>query len=293
MTWSQWRRALRAKIDTSMNLHNHVPNLDFFVLLSSITGVVGHSSQANYAAGSAFQDALARHRRARGLPAVALDLSAVRGSVGWVARNTDAWKRIEHNVGAASLSIVGVISLLERAIFEDMLSSDGQVIVGLWRYADIPEEAMVTKRDRRFGTLRLAPDPVQGEGGQKNMEMVEYTKGATAAACAKNSMARLLVAAKNGRPEWRQLLVDAVTNKIASIFNDKVGPAIDTQYELPFAQLGIDSLIAVNLRSWLSHRLKASVLVSEITQAASISSFSTLVSSRSELLRSLVADIET
>ena len=41
-------------------------------------------SQANYAAGNSFEDALARHRTSRGMPAVTVDLGAVR-SVGYVA----------------------------------------------------------------------------------------------------------------------------------------------------------------------------------------------------------------
>jgi NADP-dependent 3-hydroxy acid dehydrogenase YdfG len=75
MTHEMWQGTIRPKIHGTQLLHNLLPkDMDFFVMLSSISGVVGNRSQANYAAGNTFQDALARHRRQQGLPAVSIDL---------------------------------------------------------------------------------------------------------------------------------------------------------------------------------------------------------------------------
>ncbi|KAI8628591.1 hypothetical protein F5Y19DRAFT_485419 [Xylariaceae sp. FL1651] len=68
----------KPKTRGSWNLHTVIPKgLDFFVLLSSIAGIVGSAGQANYAAGNTYMDALAHYRNALGERAVALDLGAI------------------------------------------------------------------------------------------------------------------------------------------------------------------------------------------------------------------------
>lgn len=81
MAHAQWAQPLRPKVAGSRNLHEHFDAdrpLDFFVLCSSVSGVVGNPGQAAYAAGNAYQDALAAYRQGRGLCAVAVDLGVMR-----------------------------------------------------------------------------------------------------------------------------------------------------------------------------------------------------------------------
>ncbi|TLD08012.1 hypothetical protein PspLS_12072 [Pyricularia sp. CBS 133598] len=61
MTFDMWQRSTRPKIAGTLNLARAASpeRLDFFILLSSITGVVGNAAQANYAAGNTFLDAVA------------------------------------------------------------------------------------------------------------------------------------------------------------------------------------------------------------------------------------------
>jgi myxalamid-type polyketide synthase MxaE and MxaD len=75
------RTVMAPKVRGAWNLHLHTRDraLDFFVCYSSAASLVGSPGQGNYAAGNAFMDALAHHRRALGLPAASINWGAWEG----------------------------------------------------------------------------------------------------------------------------------------------------------------------------------------------------------------------
>ncbi|ETS79028.1 hypothetical protein PFICI_08881 [Pestalotiopsis fici W106-1] len=54
MSYPQWSRTIQSKVSTSWNLHELLPDLDFFIMLASIVGIYGSPGQGTYAAGCAF-----------------------------------------------------------------------------------------------------------------------------------------------------------------------------------------------------------------------------------------------
>ena len=94
MSMEDWQDAASCKTIGSWNLHQIMPRgMDFFILLSSASVLAGIGGQANYNAGNAYEDALARYRVAHGEKAVAMDLGAMSDD-GLLAENRTLLSRV-------------------------------------------------------------------------------------------------------------------------------------------------------------------------------------------------------
>ena len=109
------RRTLTSCAPPSRNLHNATEAagvvLDFFVLFSSVSGVVGQHGQANYASANTFLSSMAHYRNRLGLAASVVDIGAVQG-IGVV-------EQIEHMT--RTLRSVGFSPVNESELLDSML----------------------------------------------------------------------------------------------------------------------------------------------------------------------------
>ncbi|RKT54433.1 type I polyketide synthase [Saccharothrix australiensis] len=110
---------LRPKVDAAWNLHELTGDLDAFVVYSSVSGLIGAAGQANYAAANAYLDALAQHRRSRGLPGTALAWGLWEQSGGMSQNLADADVLRMARAGVGVLSHAEALDLFDRAIAAD------------------------------------------------------------------------------------------------------------------------------------------------------------------------------
>jgi hypothetical protein len=162
MTYENWRAAVYPKANGTMNLAEEFEDLDFFIILSSLAGISGNSSQANYAAGCAFQDSFACWRASQDLPAVSLDLGFV-GSASNVADKEGVAKRLTQ-AGYRQLSERHVLNLVESAICRPKRSIGmSQVITGIAAF-DETQKDVSWRQEPRFAALRtLAASDSHGD----------------------------------------------------------------------------------------------------------------------------------
>jgi acyl carrier protein len=73
-SWSSFEKLFKTKVWGTYNLHQALKDeeLDFFIMMSSITSVAGNIGQANYAAANYFMNVFAEYRRSLGMPAMAI-----------------------------------------------------------------------------------------------------------------------------------------------------------------------------------------------------------------------------
>jgi len=112
--------ALQPKLRGAWNLHRATEGLelDFFVLFSSIAGVLGSPGQANYAAGNAACDGLAAHRNQLGLPGTSSGWGAWT-EIGAAARQDERGARL------AAQGVAGLPPAAGLAALEALLDADG------------------------------------------------------------------------------------------------------------------------------------------------------------------------
>ncbi|MEU9508674.1 SDR family NAD(P)-dependent oxidoreductase [Micromonospora sp. NPDC048170] len=225
----RWARALRSKVDGAWHLHELTAGLDLaaFVLFSSAAATFGSPGQGNYAAGNAFLDALAAHRRAHGLPATALAWGLWSAEDGMAGRLTPADLARLARGGTRPLDTAAGLALFDAALHVDR---PALVPIGL-------DLAAVRSSGEVPALLRaLLPPPPR-----------RAVNADSAPASAKGFADRL---AELAEPERATLLLDLVRTRCATV----VGHAGPDQVEprRPFKELGFDSLMAVELSNRLT-----------------------------------------
>lgn len=268
MTHEDYLAAVRPKVQGTWNLHKQFQNLDFFIMLSSLVGMGGNSSQSNYAAGGSFEDALARYRSARNLPAVCLDLGMV-ASVGFVARTEGVKERLARQ-GYKIVSEDEVLKLVEDSIASPRrLSKDSQILVGVSSdMSTVSREDSPFLSDVRFSSLKREAAASSSSGSTK--------QGARSLQDLNHSIA--------SADSWDQAvsnICQAIVGKLSVMFSlpeDEVDPSASMSH------YGVDSLVAVELRNWLSSASQSDISIFDIMQSKSLVSLATVAGVKSKLV---------
>jgi acyl transferase domain-containing protein/acyl carrier protein len=116
LSLERFERVMAPKALGTWLLHRHCMNrqLDFFVMLSSISSLIGNLGQGNYSAANAFLDHFAHYRRALGLPAITVNWGAL-AEVGVAARN-QALEQMLAGAGIRSLPIAHAVGAIGRLL---------------------------------------------------------------------------------------------------------------------------------------------------------------------------------
>ncbi|MEO3765811.1 type I polyketide synthase [Streptomyces sp. B5E4] len=252
MTAERLRTVLAPKADAAWALHELTRDADLalFALFSSAAGTLGAPGQANYAAANAFLDALARHRRARGLPAVSLAWGLWEQPGGMNAGLGETDRARLARAGSGALSETEGLRLFDAAL-------------GVTEAVSLPVKLdPAALRGRGDDVPPLLRDLVQGAVGGSRRPVPEQ------AAPPAGALARRLAGATAA--ERRKTVLDLVCREAAAVLGHADAGALAP--DEAFAELGFDSLTSVELRNRLARatglRLSAGLLFDRPTPHA-------------------------
>lgn len=224
---SAFEAVLRPKVAGAQNLDRLTRRfpLDYFVLFSSATVLVGNPGQANYVTANGYLDALARRRRAEGLPALSVGWGAI-SDAGYLSRNAQSRRFLAKRLGNASLLVKEALTGLEALLSLAPESSHPAAVTFAridWRLA---VKELATVRTPLFEGLRL-------EELQKNSGLTGQV-----------ALLELL----------QSLPADEAADHLTNIILTEVGrtlrlPEQDLDRHRPLAELGMDSLMMLEFRS--------------------------------------------
>lgn len=258
MTHSQYMAAVRPKVQGSWNLHKLLPtDLDFFVMLSSSAGIAGSRGQGNYAAGNSFQDALANYRTLHGQHGAAIDLGMIL-DVGYVAEsdnkevqeNTKKWAFAgirEKEVHAMIQAEIEGVSLNDQPVPKQLITGLGTGGMANLAGFKIPWWF----DDSKFSHIRnVDTHQVAAESEEDTQQLQAMLSQATTLDSA------------------NEIVTIALISKIAKSL--MVGVE-DIEPGLPISRYGVDSLLAVEIRSWIFQEMKSDVSVFQLLSNVPIS----------------------
>ncbi|PKX89224.1 type I polyketide synthase [Aspergillus novofumigatus IBT 16806] len=276
MSYANWTQPMRPKIQGSLNLHNYFSStrpLDFFLICSSISGIFGYHGQTQYAAANTFQDALAHYRRSQGLKAVAVDLGIMR-DVGILAEQGTTGKLADWE------AVLGIREKPFHALMKSLINrewkgvsdaSPAQVCTGLGT-ADVMARFGL-ERPEHFSDPRFGPLNVLSIASSSSFADQDTSSAA--------SSPSTRLAAASTLAEAVSIITDALVHKTAEILQM---PLSEVDPGRPMYRYGVDSLVALEVRNWITRELQANMALLEILAAEPMSAFAGKIAEKSRLV---------
>ena len=233
-TWNRFERVLWPKVLGAWHLHRATAevDLDLFVLFSSVVGVLGKAGQANHAAANAFLDQLARHRRAVGLAGQAIAWGAWSG----LGEAEEQRARISRQLEAAGSGWITSEQGLEA--FDQLVRKE----LGASMVASVDWPVLA-------GSLDVCPPLLEDLLSDPERD----TPGAQGAS---DDLLSELTAATVEQRE--ALLAACVQRELQAVLRLQEEPALSRG----FFELGMDSLMAVELRNRVNRALPGELTIS-------------------------------
>lgn len=270
MSNEAWHTAIQPKWRGTWNLHNaldgHEDELDFFILMSSVSGSVATATESNYCAANGFLDAWARWRRTQGKKAVSVGLGMISG-VGYLHENPDI-EALLLRKGIQPLNEDEFLQVLDLALsgeggdYEATIPNPGlahlltglelQALRKMWENGwDVASGNMADPRSAVLSASLFS----ELDRRDASNDDTKFTNGPTWLTGMVPAMAKVLAS----EPE-ASTVIDAILRvtrkRFASLILMPLDQIDNTQV---LANFGVDSMIAAEFRTWVWNTFKVDI----------------------------------
>lgn len=236
--------SLAAKLTGAQHLDSLTRSLelDLFVLYSSATTLLGNPGQAAYVAANQWLEALSAVRQSHGLAATCVRWGAI-DDVGFLARNEAIKDALQHRIGGAALDSGTGLAVLEQMILAD---TPARGVMELdWGPLS---RFLPTSGQNKFREIALSSqDTDQGDEGRLDLEQM---------------MSEL------SDKEFHNAIVDILRHELSEILMI-ASSRIDAERSI--YDMGLDSLMGVELMSAIENRLGIQVPVMALSETPTLS----------------------
>jgi len=220
----QLDRVLKPKVNGAVNLDRATRdmNLAYFVLYSSVTTLIGNPGQGSYVAANAFMEGLVRKRRQSGSPALAVGWGPI-ADVGVVSRN----EKLQNNL----LKLGGVRGMLAREALDLMAQA-----------------LTVTRADPALAVITIAShEGVFSANRLPILKSPTFSGFVSVTSPGTSGIEKIDLKALMARGDIDEVRVHVTENVVAQLANVLHFRTEEIVHQRPLADLGLDSLMALEL----------------------------------------------
>ncbi|KAI1193519.1 putative PKS-NRPS protein [Nemania serpens] len=252
MTMPIMEKVIKPKVHGSIYLEEifHDTPLEFFLYFSSVAAITGNKGQSMYAAANMFMSTLAAQRRKRGAAGSVVNIGAIMGN-GYITRELNTKQQtFLQEIGNIWLSEQDFLNIFAEGVRASNPGVSGTIETTTGLRLTAPDSKVSWASDPMFHHLVLYNEETSDAGVQKsgNIPLKSQLEGVTS------------------EDEVSQVLDTAFSLKIKAILQI---PSDRDILDTGLDELGMDSLIAVEIRSWFLKELSVDVPVLEILNGGS------------------------
>ncbi|KAL6706945.1 hypothetical protein ACN47E_004895 [Coniothyrium glycines] len=256
MTHERFNQTLRPKVDGTRFLNDifDKPTLDFFIVFSSLAYITGNVGQSPYASANAFMASVVQGRRARGLAGSVLNLAGIHG-IGYIERtNVGILDRLV-KLGFSNLSEWDFLQFFAEAVLAGKPGSESDI-------HEISSSLNLYDADQEADPPAWLPIPTFSYYKRTK----RYTTSGTDSQDASIRVQLKRQTTSEGVWNVIQTGLKGTLYKLLSLRPEDNTIQADTR----LVDLGIDSLVAVDMRFWFTKELDLDMPVLKLLGGATV-----------------------